>query len=426
MYIIGEEEIEAVAGLIRSGGLFRYGHGDACTTFERRYAEYLGAPHFRMTCSGSYALHAALVGLGIGPGDEVIVPAHTYMATATSVLSAGAIPVIVDVDESITLDPNAVADTVGPRTRAVIPVHMWGAACDMDAIMAIAGERGLLVLEDTCQGIGGGYEGRMLGTIGHAGAYSFNYYKNISGGEGGGVVTGDAEIDKRVACSIDPCHYYWTGRTGDFMPFASNGARASEFLGAILNAQLDRLPEMMTKMRAEKRRILEGARHLDNLGLRATPMNSPDHECGTHVMFTLPTAEAADRFVEIMPAVIAGKTGRHTYTEWDQVLLGEGAGHPAMNPYSMPANAECRREVTKDMFPRSLEVLARTVMVPTDPRHDDEAVERTIRGIEAAARFAVGAVGRTEAESAASDLVDAESIDPRKYDSDVAAYGLDP
>ena len=94
MYIIGEEEIEAVAGLIRSGGLFRYGHGDACTTFEKRYAEYLGGRHFRLTCSGSYALHAALVGLGIGPGDEVIVPAHTYMATATSVLSVGAIPVI--------------------------------------------------------------------------------------------------------------------------------------------------------------------------------------------------------------------------------------------------------------------------------------------------------------------------------------------
>ena len=425
MYIIGEEEIEAVADLVRSGGLFRYGHGDACTTFEKRYAEYLGAPHFRLTCSGSYALHAALVGLGIGPGDEVIVPAHTYMATATSVLSAGAIPVIVDVDESITLDPNALADTVGPRTKAVIPVHMWGAACDLDAIMTIAGERGLLVLEDTCQGIGGGYEGRMLGTIGHAGAYSFNYYKNISGGEGGGVVTADPEIDKRVACAIDPCHYYWTGRTGDFMPFASNGARASEFLGAILNAQLDRLPEMMTKMRAEKKRILEGARHLDNLGLRATPMNSPDHECGTHVMFTLPTAEAADRFVEIMPAVIAGKTGRHTYTEWDQVLLGEGAGHPAMNPYCMPANAECRGAVTKDMFPRSLDILARTVMVPTDPRHDDALVEETVRGIEAAARFAVGAASREEAQAAASGLVDAASIDPRKYDADVAAYGLD-
>ncbi len=425
MYIIGEEEIEAIAGAIRSEELFRYGQGEACATFEKNYAAYLNAPHFRLTCSGSYALHAALVGLGVGPGDEVIVPAHTYMATATSVLSVGAIPVVVDVDESITMDPDALDDAVGPRTKAVIPVHIWGAACNMDAIMAVAAKHGLLVLEDTCQGIGGGYEGRMLGTIGHAGAYSFNYYKNISSGEGGGVVTGDAEIDKRVACAIDPCHYYWTGRTGDFVPFASNGGRASELLGAVLNVQLGRLPAMMTAMRAEKKGILQATRHLDNLGLRATPMNSPDHECGTHVMYTMPTADAAERFVEIMPAVIAGKTGRHTYTEWDQVLMGEGAGHPAMNPYAMPANEACRRTVTKDMLPRSLDILSRTVMIPTDPRHDGAHVERTVQSIEAAARYAFGAMGRDEARAAAAALGNAEKIDPRKYDSDVGAYGLD-
>ncbi len=99
MYNIGEEEIKAIAGVIRSGKLFRYGEGNQCLTFEKRYADYLGSKHFRLTCSGSYALHAAIVGLGIGPGDEVIVPAHTYMATATSVLTAGAIPVVIDVDE---------------------------------------------------------------------------------------------------------------------------------------------------------------------------------------------------------------------------------------------------------------------------------------------------------------------------------------
>ena len=154
-------------------------------------------------------------------------------------------------------------------------------------------------------------------------------------------------------------------------------------------------------------------------------MNSPDHECGTHVMYTMPTAGAAERFVEIMPAVIAGKTGRHTYTEWDQVLMGEGAGHPAMNPYAMPANEACRREVTKDMLPRSLEILSRTVMIPTDPRHDDAHIERTVQSIEAAARYAFGAIGRDEARAAAAAAGNAEKIDPRKYDSDVGAYGLD-
>ena len=109
-----------------------------------------------------YALHAAAVGLGIGLDDEVLVPAHTYMATATSVLSVGVIPVIVDIDESLTIDPNAIEDAIGPATRAVIPVHLWGGACDMDAIRKIAKKHDLLVIEDACTGIGGAHESRML------------------------------------------------------------------------------------------------------------------------------------------------------------------------------------------------------------------------------------------------------------------------
>ena len=419
MYIIGEEEIEAVAKVIRSGKLFRYGNGDECETFERRYAEYLGAKHVRLTCSGSYALHAAAVGLGLGPGDEVIVPAHTYMATATSVLSVGAIPIIVDIDESLTIDPAAIEDAIGPSTRAVIPVHLWGAACDMDAIMAIARKHELLVLEDACTGIGGAYEGRMLGTIGDAGAYSFNYYKNITAGEGGGVVTNDDDIDRRVACSIDPCHHYWTGRNQDMKPFADNGGRASEIIGAVLNIQLGRLPGMIEPMRAQRRRIVEATRNLDNLGLRLSPMNSPDHDVAAHVIYNLPSAESATTFAAVCPSVIAGKTGRHTYVDWDQVLIGEGAGHPAMNPYNMEANKDCRRTTSKDMCQRSLDILERTVMIPMNPGLSEADVEQTIRNIEAGARVAAGEITREQAEVKAVD-----KIDPRKYDADVAAYGL--
>jgi dTDP-4-amino-4,6-dideoxygalactose transaminase len=145
MYIVGQEEIEALAAVIRKGALFRYGVGGECDRFERRYADFLGTRHVALTASGTFALTAAVTALGIGPGDEVLVPAHTYMATAMAVLAAGAIPVIVDVDESITIDPEAVENGIGPRTRAVIPVHMWGVACDMDRIMAIAAKHDLLV-----------------------------------------------------------------------------------------------------------------------------------------------------------------------------------------------------------------------------------------------------------------------------------------
>jgi dTDP-4-amino-4,6-dideoxygalactose transaminase len=412
MYIVGQEEADAVARVIRSGALFRYGQGGECDRFERRYAEHLGCGHFALTVSGTYALTAAFTGLGIGPGDEVLIPAHTYMASATSVLAVGAIPVIVDVDASITIDPVAVEDAIGPRTRAVVPVHMWGAACNMDAIMAIARRRGLLVVEDSCQGVGGAYEGRSFGTIGDAGAFSFNYFKNMTCGEGGGVATSDDAVAERVRCAIDPCHFYWQGRGDGLKPFAGNGGRASEIMGAMLNVQLDRLDGMVQAMRDERARILQGTAHLHNLGLKVASMNSPDHDCGAHLMFQLPTAEQAKRMAELVPGVVAGKTGRHTYTEWDQVLMREGAGHPAMNPYLMPANAGCRMDYSRDMCSRSLDILDRTVMIGMHPLHDERQVADLIHNIDAATRVALG-----HATMAEVTLRDVGPVDLQKFDS---------
>ena len=349
MYQVGEEEIDAIARVIRSNALFRYGVGNECETFEARYAKHLGVKHFALAASGSNALAAAMTAVGLGPGDEVIIPSHTYMATATSVLAVGAIPLIVDIDETITIDPNAIEAAIGPRTRAIVPVHMWGAACDMNAIMAIARRHDLIVVEDACQGVGGGYEGRKLGSIGHIGAFSFNYYKNMTCGEGGGVAVNDDVLAERARCAIDPCHFYWQGRNDAVKPFSGNGARASELMGAMLNVQLDRIDRMVQAMRKEKKAILEATRSLGNLGLKAAPINSPDHDCAAQVMYSLPSAETARRFVELFPSVIIGKTGRHTYTEWDQVLMGAGAAHPAMNPFNMPANAECRKNYSRDM-----------------------------------------------------------------------------
>jgi dTDP-4-amino-4,6-dideoxygalactose transaminase len=411
VYQVGQEEIDALARVIRSNALFRYGVGSQCDTFEARYAKYLGVKHFALAASGSNALAAAMTAVGLGPGDEVIIPAHTYMATATSVLAAGAIPLIVDVDETITIDPKAVEAAIGPRTRAVVPVHMWGAACDMNALMDIARRRNLIVIEDACQGVGGGYEGRKLGSIGHIGAFSFNYYKNMTCGEGGGVAINDDALAERARCAIDPCHFYWLGRDDAVKPFSSNGARASELMGAMLNVQLDRLDGMIGAMRNEKKRILDETRSLGNLGLKPTPMNSPDHDCATQVMYTLPSADAAKRFAGLFPSVIAGKTGRHTYVEWDQVLMGAGAGHPAMNPFNMPANAECRKTYSKDMCAKSIDILDRTIMIATHPDHNSEEVSNIVHNIGAAARVALAGQSFSEADFRKTRPVDAQKYD---------------
>jgi len=418
VYIVGEEEARAVAEVIRSGKLFRYGVGGECDRFEQRYAEHLGVAHCALTASGTYGLTAALVGLGVGPGSEVLVPAHTYMATATAVLAAGAIPVIVDVDESITLDPQAMDDAVGPHTRAVIPVHMWGTAADMDRIMEVARRRDLLVVEDACQGVGGGYEGRRFGAIGHAGAFSFNYYKNMTAGEGGAVVTDDPLVAERARCAIDPCHFYWQGRSEASKPFAGIGARASEITAAMLNVQLDRLDGIVAALRAERDRILEGTKSLREIGLEPAPLHSPAWDCGAQALFTLPSAEAAARFADVFPSVIAGCTGRHNYTEWDQVLMGEGAAHPALNPYRLPENEPCRRSYSKDMCARSLEILGRTVMVATDPRHTAEEIDDIVHDIGMAARVALAGLPRDEA-----DLRNPRPVDKAKFDMQDAAAG---
>src|SRR5437773_487386 len=144
MYEAGQSEINAIAKVIRSKRLFRYTQGSQCARFETRYSKFLNVKHAHMTSSGTEALTAALTGLQIGPGDEVLVPVHTFMATAVAVLAVGAIPVVVDVDESVTMDPDAVQDAIGPRTRAIIPVHMWGLPCDMNRIMRIARKHKLL------------------------------------------------------------------------------------------------------------------------------------------------------------------------------------------------------------------------------------------------------------------------------------------
>ncbi|HKD47403.1 MAG TPA: DegT/DnrJ/EryC1/StrS family aminotransferase [Rhizomicrobium sp.] len=411
MYVIGQEEIDALARVVQSRALFRYGIGRECERFETRYAAYLGTKHFSLAASGSYALTAAMIAHGLGPGDEVLVPAHTYMASATSVLAAGAIPVIVDVNESLTIDPAALDLTIGPKTRAVIAVHMWGTACDMDSIMEIARRRGLLVIEDACQGVGGGYKGRKLGSIGDIGAFSFNFYKNMTAGEGGGVATNNDAIASRVNCAIDPCHAFWTGRADDAMPFAGYGARVSEFTGAILNVQLDRIDGMIAAMRRERDWILREIKNADNLGFKPAPLNSADSDCATHVFLTMPSAETATAFTKAFPNVIAGKTGRHTYTEWDQVLMGAGAAHPLMNPYSMPANEKCRRAYSRDMCAKSLDILNRTILIPTHPEHTENEIENIIHNIKTAAAVALGQVSYHEAS-----MRDMGLLDKVKYD----------
>ena len=383
MIKVGQKEIDAMTEVIKSGAIFRYHENSQCERFENRWAEYTNTSHVMLCSSGTAALPAALAGLEIGPGHEVIVPAHTYMATAIAVLSVGAIPIIVDVDESIMMDPDALEEAIGPKTKAVIPVHMWGCLCDMDRILDIAKRHNLLVVEDACQCVGGFYGDRAAGSLGDAGAYSFNFFKNMTCGEGGAVILGDDNARRRAQCMIDPCNFYWEGREEDFKMFVNSGSRASEIQGAMLNAQFDRLPGLLSTLRAQKDRIIK---ETGGVGLVPNPNNCPEGDCAVRLMYIFQTAGQAEQFAEDVGGGILRKTGRHNFTDWEPILNRRGSHHPMLNAFDLPQNADCRTYYDPKMCSKSLDILSRTVMIGLNAEDSEEEVDLRIEKIREAAK----------------------------------------
>jgi perosamine synthetase len=189
---IGDEELAAVAAVLQSGSLAQ---GAEVAAFEREFSKTVAGRPCVAVNSGTSALHLGLLAAGIGPGDEVVVPSFSFAATANAVVLTGATPVFVDVEpDYYCLDPSAVAAAVGPRTAAIVPVHLYGHPADMRRLGAIAERHGLLIVEDCAQAHLGSFDGRPVGTFGSAGAFSFYPTKNMTSGEGGMVVCADEDI----------------------------------------------------------------------------------------------------------------------------------------------------------------------------------------------------------------------------------------
>lgn len=363
MFRIGRPEIDAVARVINSGNLFRIGSELRETLqFESELAEVMGSKYSLCLSSGTSALTAALAALGVGPGDEVIVPGYTFIASAVAVLAIGAIPVIAEIDETLTLDAADVAKKISGNTKAIMPVHIQGFPCDMGALKELADENGLYIVEDACQAVGASYQGAMLGTIGDAGAYSFNYYKILSAGEGGALVTDDRRIMERAIIYHDCGTPFWSyDRDIDEPLFTGANMRVSEITGAILREQLKRLDSIRSDLRRNKRAIIDAVKGCH--GLTVSPSNDPAGDLGTTLAFTFDDAAAAERFELAVGGNRPINTGKHVYSNWSPVLEKRGAYSSSMNPYDNPLNAGLNMDYSKDMCPRTLDILARTVYV---------------------------------------------------------------
>lgn len=390
MYIIGEEEVQAVRRVIQSGQLFRYrgGEGGESDKFEAEWSQKIGVQHALAVTSGTAALICGLVGMGVGPGDQVIVPGYTFMATALAPLAVGAMPVIAEVDESLTIDLADVERKITPRTKVIIPVHMVGLPCNMDAVMDIAERHNLKVLEDACQADGGMYGGRRLGSIGHAGAFSFNHYKIITCGEGGAMVTNDQTIYERALIFHDGGSVFRDRPEALAVPFfAGMNFRINEILSAILRVQLSRLDGMLEAMLAEKRTLMQALAGAGDFTFN--PIHDVEGDCGTTLalLFDAPDkvrtflARLGERGVSASTPI---DSGRHVYTNWEPILEQRGAHHPGLDAYRL-ANEPVTYD--KAMCPGTLSVLERTVFLYTRPDRPAEALDAQIEKIKDAVAF---------------------------------------
>jgi len=386
MYRIGQEEIDAVTRVIQEKCLFKV-NKSLQETFhaQEELKERFGAEHTLLMTSGHAALASALIAMVIGPGDQVIVSAYTYIATAMTVLQAGAIPVLAEVDETLTIDPEDVERKITPYTKAILPVHIQGFPSNMDALKAIAEKHGLYILEDACQADGGSWHGKSLGTVGDAGALSFNYFKIITAGEGGALLTNNRDIFEKALIYHDSSAVAFFGdqlKDVDSHLFCGNEYRTNEISSAILRVQLKRLDGILEDLRRNKKRMMEALAPYCSF----RPSNDPEGDCGTTLAIAFDSAEKAAAFVEQenVRGTIPINTGKHVYTNWTPVMEKVGALNPLMDPFKMEANRNIIPDYRADMCPRTLALLASTVYISIRPEWTEEQFTERAKNLKAA------------------------------------------
>lgn len=370
MYQIDEKEIKAIRRVFKKGNLYRYqstGLGE-CDKFENEFAKKIGTKHSLLVTSGTNALIAALSACGIGPGDEVIIPSYTFVATAAAVANVGAIPVIANIDETLGISPLEVERLITDRTRAIIPVHMDGLSCDMRRLKKIGLKHDLYIIEDAAQAIGGSFKGKRLGSWGDFGCFSLNEDKNISCGEGGIVTTSKREYYEKIFCIQDNSAQFSPSRKHVFSrikPFMGSSMRVSEISGAIMRVQLQRLDGILKGLRARKKIFVDRLEKQSNA--RVVLGNCAEGDCASslHLSFEEPQAAIAfGRKIREKGLLFAPLTIRPAHVVWKWAdLLNENAFPGTRNPYR---ETDRKYSYQTAQYFDSLEILMRTVKMNID------------------------------------------------------------
>jgi len=309
----GDEERKEVNDVLETGILMRYGFDGPrkgiwkSIELEKAITETFGCKYAQLTSSGTAALTTAMAALGVGVGDEVIMPSFTFVASFEAILSVGAIPVMVDVDETLTLNPDAVRKAVTAKTKCIMPVHMCGSMADLDALKAICEEHNLILLEDACQSIGGTYKGKHLGTIGHAGTFSFDFVKMITTAEGGVVMTNSEDVYIKSDGYTDHGHdHRGVDRGADLHPFIGYNFRISELHAAVGLAQVRKLDTFLALQKKNNKALRSYLEQIPEVTFRQVPEGGDD-SC-SFLSWFLPSAELMQAFVAEMKSqgILAG------------------------------------------------------------------------------------------------------------------------
>ncbi len=390
---IDDREIEAVTRVLKSRSLFRYYGIDLQSeveSFEREFKQFVGAKHAIAVSSGTGALHTALSALGVGPGQEVIIPAYLWVSVIAAVVSHGAIPVLADIDDTFCLNPAEVERQITSRTRGIIMVHMSGAPGNVNAVREVARRHSLFLLEDCAQCAGGSVDGRKVGSFGDMAIFSFQMNKNMTAGEGGCVVARDDDLARRAFACHDMGYPREEGRLIMNQPGVQlwgRGYRLDELRAAVLRVQLGRLPATTAAMRRSKYRIRRALEAFPRVQLRRIVDPEGDTGCFLITTYADPAmarnvnaalrAEGIVTFPQGQSNVVMTEWGLHLYYN-NLSLVRHAANDPGGCPWALQENAGLAREYGKGACPVADSLFERSILlaIPSNltPADEDDII----------------------------------------------------
>jgi len=377
-------EKQELMDVLESKHPFRWwGANSKALQFEQAYAAHIGVKHAIGVTSGTTALYTAMAALGIGPGDEVILPAWTWYADYDAIVLSGALPVFAEIDGSLAIDPDDIESRITPRTKAIVPSHLQGGVADMDPILDIARKHKLRVVEDCAQCCGGRYKGKYVGSIGDIGINSFQLSKTITSGEGGAVTINDAKLFERAVrfhdVGVIRAPYTESLGGGLLAAFASCNFRMSEFTGAVLKGQLQKLETIGTRLRNNARKVRRGIADLPGLKLRKTPDQEGD--LGVTIFLDHGTRQRRDRFLRALRAegIAASGPGGSVILPTDKRIENKVTLHPDWPSFNTPQGKAIR--YGSECCPKTIDIHGRTGGVIMDPNFTDDDLKDIVRAI---------------------------------------------